>query len=113
MGLQGNHFRKYTPTTSIITILFVVFFRVIYSHAADSSLPKVYTQWQTYYEDAQGLPNDHIFALKSDGDRLWVGTENGLALLENEKWQSWTEKDGLFDTVEVDLINLHNLILGL
>jgi len=57
--------------------------------------PYVYTQWETFYKKKDGLPNDHIFALKADGDRLWVGTENGLALYEDGKWKSWLEKDGL------------------
>ncbi|MCP5103011.1 MAG: regulator, partial [bacterium] len=39
--------------------------------------------------------NDHIFALKADHHRLWVGTENGLALYQNGKWKTWKEKDGL------------------
>lgn len=57
--------------------------------------PFVYTKWQTFYAEDGGLPNDHIFALKADGDRLWVGTEGGLALYENGAWKSWTEEDGL------------------
>ena len=48
------------------------------------------------YTKADGLPNDHIFAVKSDGDRLWVGTEGGLALIDKKVGKvvkSWTEKD--------------------
>jgi ligand-binding sensor domain-containing protein len=56
--------------------------------------PFVYTRWESFYVE-DGLPNDHIFALQADGDRLWVGTEGGLALFEDGKWQSWTKKDGL------------------
>jgi ligand-binding sensor domain-containing protein len=56
--------------------------------------PYVYTDWQTFYVK-DGLPNDHIFSLCADGDRLWVGTEGGLALFEQGKWKSWTEADGL------------------
>jgi len=57
--------------------------------------PYVYTEWETFYAEENGLPNDHIFSLKADGDRLWVGTEDGLALLEDGKWKVWQEKDGL------------------
>jgi hypothetical protein len=57
--------------------------------------PYVYTHWETFYAEEGGLPNDHIFAITADGDRLWVGTEDGLALYENGKWRSWREKDGL------------------
>ena len=57
--------------------------------------PFVYTHWETFYAQEGGLPNDHIFAITADGDRLWVGTEDGLALYEKGKWRSWREKDGL------------------
>jgi ligand-binding sensor domain-containing protein len=57
--------------------------------------PYVYTHWETFYASEGGLPNDHIFAITADGDRLWVGTEDGLALYENQTWRSWREKDGL------------------
>ena len=30
-----------------------------------------------------------------DGDRIWAGTENGLALYENGKWKTYTTADGL------------------
>lgn len=60
-----------------------------------SGEPYVYTEWETFYAEEGGMPNDHIFALKAVGDRLWVGTEGGLALYENGKWKSWTEEDGL------------------
>ena len=57
--------------------------------------PFVYTHWEAFYAQEGGLPNDHIFAITADGDRLWVGTEDGLALYEKGKWRSWREKDGL------------------
>ena len=64
--------------------------------AADPGLPYVYTQWE-HFGIAEGLPNDHIFALKTDGPRIWIGTENGLACYDKRtrKIKSWTEKDGL------------------
>lgn len=64
---------------------------------AAQPLPYVYTKWKQFTK-ADGLPNDHIFAVKSDGDRLWVGTEGGLALIDKKAGKvvkSWTEKDGL------------------
>ncbi len=65
------------------------------SSRQDVPAPFVYTSWETFYAGEGGLPNDHIFALRADGDRLWVGTENGLALYHDGAWKSWTEKDGL------------------
>ena len=59
-------------------------------------LPYVYTRWKQFTVQ-DGLPNDHIFAVKVDGPRVWIGTENGLAMLDKRtgKIKSWTEKDGL------------------
>ncbi len=64
--------------------------------AAQQKLPYVYTKWK-HFTVADGLPNDHIFAVKADGPRIWVGTENGLAMIDKRtgKIRSWTEKDGL------------------
>lgn len=47
------------------------------------------------YTTANGLPNDHVFAVLVDGDRVWAGTENGLALYENGTWKTYTTADGL------------------
>ncbi|MGB6854627.1 MAG: ABC transporter substrate-binding protein, partial [Thermoanaerobaculia bacterium] len=62
----------------------------------DADLPYVYTNWK-HYTVADGLPNDHIFAVKVDGPFVWVGTEGGLARLDKRtgKITSWTEADGL------------------
>jgi ligand-binding sensor domain-containing protein len=59
-------------------------------------LPYVYTKWK-HFTVADGLPNDHIFAVKADGPRVWIGTEDGLAMLDKRtgKIKSWGEKDGL------------------
>ncbi|MBI5280558.1 MAG: regulator [Candidatus Solibacter usitatus] len=62
----------------------------------NAKLPFVYTRWKQFTK-ADGLPNEHIFAVKSDGPRIWVGTEGGLAVIDKKtgKVKSWTEKDGL------------------
>jgi len=59
-------------------------------------LPYVYTQWEQF-TTSNGLPNDHIFAVRAAGDKVWVGTENGLACYDKRTrtFKSWTEKDGL------------------
>jgi len=64
--------------------------------AADNELPYVYTHWK-HFTTADGLPNDHIFAVKADGPRVWIGTEDGLACYDKNtgKFRSWKEKDGL------------------
>jgi ligand-binding sensor domain-containing protein len=65
--------------------------------AAPGKLPYVYTKWK-HFTVENGLPNDHIFAVKVDGDRVWVGTEDGLALIDKPSGKvvkTWREKDGL------------------
>jgi len=67
--------------------------------ASDSAtkLPYVYTNWR-HFTVADGLSNDHIFAVKADGPKVWVGTENGLARIDKataKVEKTWLEKDGL------------------
>jgi len=47
------------------------------------------------FTTANGLPDDHVYSVLVDGDRIWVGTNNGLGLFENGKWKAFTTKDGL------------------
>jgi len=76
-----------------------------FAHA--EKLPYVYTKWK-HFTTADGLPNDHIFAVKVDGPRVWIGTEDGLAMLDKRTGQirSWKEKDGLpwrvISSIDVD-----------
>lgn len=64
--------------------------------AEPAGLPYVYTQWK-HFTAADGLPNEHVFAVKADGPRVWIGTEGGLACLDKAsgKIRTWHEKDGL------------------
>ena len=64
--------------------------------AASAALPYVYTNWK-HFTVEDGLPNDHIFAVKVDGPRVWIGTEGGLACYDKRtgKIRSWTTEDGL------------------
>jgi hypothetical protein len=66
------------------------------SPAAIKQLPYVYTNW-THFTTKDGLPNDHIFAIKVHGDDVWVGTEDGLACINKRtgKIRTWKEADGL------------------
>jgi len=47
------------------------------------------------FTTANGLPNNHVFSVLVDGDRIWAGTEDGLAVYENHAWKTYTTKDGL------------------
>lgn len=62
----------------------------------DLGLPYVYTKWK-HLTTKDGLPNDHVFAVKVVGNKVWIGTENGLACYDKKtgKVRSWKEEDGL------------------
>jgi ligand-binding sensor domain-containing protein len=84
----------------ILIVLHLLVWRVTAGWCqSDPSLrvPYVYTEWESFTSESThgALVNDHIFFLKADHDSLWIGTENGLVLYHEGKWQSWTEKEGL------------------
>lgn len=43
-------------------------------------------RWKNF-TTADGLPDNHVFCVLVDGKRVWAGTDNGLGLFENGKWQ--------------------------
>jgi ligand-binding sensor domain-containing protein len=47
------------------------------------------------FTSANGLPDNHVFSVLVDGDRVWAGTENGLGVYENHTWKTYTTADGL------------------
>lgn len=51
-------------------------------------------RWQNFTV-ADGLPNDRVYAVAVDGDRIWAGTDNGLAMYEKGKWKVFHTADGL------------------
>jgi streptogramin lyase len=51
--------------------------------------------WKTF-TTADGLPNNHIFALHTDdAGRLWIGTSRGLAIRDGEAFTRYGHMDGL------------------
>jgi len=43
-------------------------------------------RWENF-TTANGLPDNHVFSVLVDGNRIWAGTENGLGLYENGTWK--------------------------
>jgi hypothetical protein len=60
--------------------------------ATVSQLPRFHFE---NFTTANGLPDNHVYTVLVDGDRIWAGTEDGLALYENHAWKTYTTKDGL------------------
>jgi ligand-binding sensor domain-containing protein len=47
------------------------------------------------FTTTEGLPDNHVYAVLVDGDRVWAGTNNGLGLYQDGKWKTYSTKDGL------------------
>jgi hypothetical protein len=61
---------------------------------SDAKPMPVYGHWRTF-TIKDGLPSDHVYAVRIDGKRVWAGTHDGLAVYEDGKWKTYTTKDGL------------------
>ena len=62
------------------------------SVAVSQDLPRF--RWENF-TTANGLPDNHVFCVLVDGNRIWAGTENGLGLHEYGAWKIFRPKDGL------------------
>ena len=51
-------------------------------------------RWENFTTE-NGLPNNHVYCVLVDGDRVWAGTDNGLAVYENGKFKIYRPADGL------------------
>lgn len=60
--------------------------------AAAPPMPRF--RWQNF-TTADGLPDNKVFSVAVDGERVWAGTENGLAMYERGKWKVFRPQDGL------------------
>jgi ligand-binding sensor domain-containing protein len=61
--------------------------------AAPPEMPRF--RWENFTTGNSPLPDDHVFNVCVDGDRVWAGTEGGLALYERGKWKVYKPSDGL------------------
>jgi ligand-binding sensor domain-containing protein len=64
------------------------------SNKNDEKPMPVYGHWKNF-TTKDGLPSDRAYCVRIDGDRVLVGTHDGLAVYENGKWKTYTTKDGL------------------
>lgn len=60
--------------------------------AAAPDMPRF--RWENF-TTANGLPDNHVYAVLVDGKRIWAGTENGLAKYEDGKWTVLRPENGL------------------
>ena len=81
----------------IMACLFVL---TVTMAAAPANMPQF--RWENF-TTANGLPDNHVFCVLVDGDRVWVGTENGLGVYEGGKWRIFRPADGLAHRVVLSL----------
>jgi ligand-binding sensor domain-containing protein len=60
---------------------------------AENKMP-VYHNWKRF-TSKHGLPSDKTYCVELDGDRVLVGTHDGLAVYEDGEWTFYTTDDGL------------------
>jgi len=61
--------------------------------------PALYSEWESFHVE-DGLPSDKVFCVAVDGERVWAGTDRGLARYEGGEWTVYTKEDGLaYDAV--------------
>ena len=80
--------------------------------AAAAELPRF--RWENYTGE-NGLPDNRVYCVAVDGERVWAGTDNGLALFENGKWKSFHTADGLAHRAVLSLAldkRSHDLWIG-
>jgi ligand-binding sensor domain-containing protein len=57
--------------------------------------PPLYTRWENF-TTANGMPDQKVFSVAADGERVWAGTEDGLVLVEKGKiTRVYKPEDGL------------------
>lgn len=54
----------------------------------------LFRQWETFTTE-DGLPSDKISSIRIDGNRVWIGTDKGLAIYEDGEFSVLTTEDGL------------------
>jgi ligand-binding sensor domain-containing protein len=82
----------------ITTILIINLFLPLMLAASDpAGKPEPVPQfgnWKTF-TTKDGLPANKIYCVRTDGDRVWIGTSAGLVLYENGEFTTFTKEDGL------------------
>jgi ligand-binding sensor domain-containing protein len=63
-----------------------------FAAAQVAELPRF--RWENF-TTSEGLPDDHVFCVLVDGDRIWAGTDNGLGRYEKGAWKIYRPVDGL------------------
>jgi hypothetical protein len=105
---MGKFLRINSLRTGALAIIAAGFFSFGFIISGDNSSDKdlktapanpgitipVFGHWRNF-TTKDGLPSDKAYCVRIDGDRVLVGTHEGLGVYENGKWKTYTTKDGL------------------
>jgi len=58
---------------------------------SDAKTMPVYGNWHSFTTE-DGLPSNKVYTVRIDGERVLVGTHDGLAVYEAGKWQTYTKR---------------------
>ena len=94
--------RYLTDCAALIWSVLIACLLTVGAVAAETTGVPRFENWTTF-SIAEGLPSEKVFALEIEPDRLWVGTEDGLARYENGEWTRYGTEDGLVYPVITDL----------
>ena len=74
-------------------VVLATLFAVSIVAAAPPEMPRF--RWENFTTANSPLPDNHVFNVCVDGNRVWAGTEGGLAVVENGKWKVYKPENGL------------------
>jgi ligand-binding sensor domain-containing protein len=83
---------KINPRICFATLVTFVVVCLATAVSSGQNIPRF--RWENF-TTANGLPDNHVFCVLVDGNRIWAGTENGLGLYENGAWKTFRPADGL------------------
>jgi ligand-binding sensor domain-containing protein len=83
---------KINPRICFATLVTFVVVCLATAVSSGQNMPRF--RWENF-TTANGLPDNHVFCVLVDGNRIWAGTENGLGLYENGAWKTFRPADGL------------------
>jgi ligand-binding sensor domain-containing protein len=82
---------KRLPAAALAVVLLLA---ALPLYAGPSSRDPFFQRWENH-QRSDGLPSDKVFAVAVDGERIWAGTDNGLALLEKGAIRTFGTDHGL------------------
>ncbi len=78
----------------LAALLSLVFFAFVSPDDPPAKTFPAYGNWKTITK-ADGLPSNKAYCVRVAGERVLVGTHDGLSVLENGAWKTYTTEDGL------------------